>query len=50
MNTSEIKLLIIEGLIGAYERDQRTTPEVVRIVKVSNIVSDQRGSGFGVLV
>jgi len=37
MNTSAIKLLMTEGLTGAYVRDHRTTPEVVRISKVSNM-------------
>ena len=38
MKTSEMKLFIIDGLMGAYDRDQRTTPDVVRISKVSSMV------------
>jgi hypothetical protein len=38
MKTSEMKLLMMEGLIAVYDRDQRTTPEVVRISKASSIV------------
>lgn len=36
--TSVMKLLMTEGLIGAHLRDHTTTPEVVTISKVSNIV------------
>lgn len=34
-----MRLLIIEGLTCAYDLDHSTTPEVVRISKVSNIVA-----------
>lgn len=36
-NTSVMKLLITDGLIGAHLRDHTTTPEVVTISKVSNM-------------
>lgn len=38
MKTSLMKLLITEGLIGAHFRDHTTTPDVVTISNVSNIV------------
>jgi hypothetical protein len=38
MKTLVIRLLMIEGLIGVYDFDHSTTPEVVRISKVSNIL------------
>jgi hypothetical protein len=38
MKTSEMKLLMMAGLTGVYALDQRTTPDVVRISKVSSIV------------
>lgn len=38
INVSDMKLLIIEGLTAAYVRDQRTTPEVVIISNVSNMI------------
>lgn len=51
MKTSAIKLLIIDGLIGAYDRDHNTTPDVVRISNVSNMmvvmVVMVRRFGFG---
>lgn len=37
-NTSVMKLLMTEGLTGAHLRDQTTTPEVVTISNVSNMV------------
>lgn len=36
-NTSVMKLLMTDGLMGAHLRDQTTTPEVVTISKVSNM-------------
>jgi hypothetical protein len=38
MKTSRIKLLMTFAPTGTYVRDHRTTPEVVRISKVSNMV------------
>ncbi len=37
MKTSKMKLLMTEALTGAYVRDHSTTPDVVRISKVSSI-------------
>lgn len=37
-NTSVMKLLMTEGLMGAHLRDHTTTPEVVTISNVSNMV------------
>ena len=37
MKTSRIKLLMTLAPTGTYVRDQRTTPEVVNISKVSNM-------------
>jgi hypothetical protein len=39
MKTLVIRLFMIEGLIGVYDLDHSTTPEVVRISKVSNMMS-----------
>ncbi len=33
-----MRLLITEGLVGVYFLDHKTTPEVVRISKLSNIL------------
>lgn len=38
MKTFVMRLFMIEGLVGAYVLDQRTTPDVVRISKESNIL------------
>ena len=38
MKTSLMRLLMTEGLTGAYDLDHKTTPVVVRISKVSSIV------------
>lgn len=40
MNTFVMRLLMIDGLVNAYDFDQRTTPEVVRISNESNISAD----------
>lgn len=45
MKTSLIKLLMMDALIGAYVRDQRTTPEVVKISNVSNMLGGEGGFG-----
>ena len=42
MKTFVIRLLMIEGLVGAYDLDHRTTPEVVRISKESSILRTRR--------
>lgn len=42
MNVSEMKLFTIDELMGAYVLDQRTTPLVVMISKVSNMVAMRR--------
>lgn len=39
MKVSAMKLLTTEGLTGAYVRDQRTTPDVVRISNVSSMAA-----------
>lgn len=39
MKMSAMKLLMTDGLMGAYVRDQRTTPEVVKISNVSNMLA-----------
>lgn len=39
MKTFVMRLLMMEGLMGVYDLDHNTTPEVVRISKVSNILS-----------
>jgi hypothetical protein len=39
MKTLVIRLLMIAGLMAVYDLDQRTTPEVVRISKVSNMAA-----------
>jgi hypothetical protein len=39
MKTLVMRLFIIAGLIAVYDLDQRTTPEVVRISKVSSIAA-----------
>lgn len=39
MKTFVMRLLIIEGLVGANDLDQSTTPDVVRISKLSNILN-----------
>jgi hypothetical protein len=38
MKTFVMRLLMIEGLTGAYDFDHNTTPEVVKISNESNIV------------
>lgn len=37
MKTLVMRLLMIEGLVGAKDLDHSTTPDVVRISNVSNI-------------
>jgi hypothetical protein len=39
MKTFVISPLIIDGLILVYDRDHRTTPEVVRISKASSMAN-----------
>lgn len=41
MKTLVMRLLMIEGLVGAYDFDHRTTPDVVRISKESSILASQ---------
>lgn len=49
MKTSRIRLLMIFEGTGAYERDHRTTPEVVNISKVSNMTARCWDCGCGVV-
>lgn len=46
MKTSRIKLLMTFAPTGTYVRDQRTTPEVVSISKVSNMLKVERKQGL----
>lgn len=41
MKVSAMKLLTMEGLTGAYDLDQRTTPDVVRTSKASNMLNER---------
>jgi hypothetical protein len=47
MKTFVMRLLIIAGLVGAYDLDHSTTPEVVRISKESSILRTRK---CGILV
>ncbi len=47
MKISVMKLFIIDGLIGVYDLDHKTTPDVVNISKVSNMVAVIGSGGEG---